>query len=50
MPSSKNWLLTIAVMTLCAGEKAAEDGYSNTYSACMDESGGVTGHQDAGLN
>lgn len=61
MHSSKNRLLTIAVMTLCAVEKAADDGYSNTYSACMDESGGVTmsmldcmssetGHQDAGLN
>lgn len=42
MHSSKNWLLAIAVSTLSAGAQAADDGYSTTYSACMDESGGVT--------
>jgi uncharacterized protein YecT (DUF1311 family) len=42
MHSSKNWLLAIAVTTLSAGAQAADDGYSVTYSACMDESGGVT--------
>lgn len=42
MHSSKNWLLAIAVITLSAGTHAAEDGYSETYTACMDESGGVT--------
>ena len=38
----RNWLLAIAVTTLSAGENAADDGYSTTYTACMDESGGVT--------
>lgn len=42
MHSSKNWLLAIAVITLSAGVHAADDDYSVTYSACMDESGGVT--------
>jgi len=42
MQSSKNWLLAIAVTALSAGTHAAEDGYSETYTACMDESGGVT--------
>jgi uncharacterized protein YecT (DUF1311 family) len=42
MHSSKNWLLAIAVITLSAGAQAADDGYSPAYSACMDESGGVT--------
>ncbi len=42
MHSSKNWLLAIAVTTLGAGAQAADDGYSTTYSACMDQSGGVT--------
>ncbi|MBZ5754895.1 lysozyme inhibitor LprI family protein [Pseudomonas sp. S5(2021)] len=42
MQSSKNWLLAIAVTALSAGTQAADDGYSNTYTACMDESGGVT--------
>ena len=42
MQSSKNWLLAIAVTTLSAGAQAADDGHSTTYSACMDESGGVT--------
>jgi len=61
MHSSRNWLLAIAVTALSAGTHAADDGYSNTYSACMDESGGVTGNmldcmgseteqQDARLN
>lgn len=55
----KIWPLTIAAVTLTAN--AAEDGYSKTYSACMDDSGGVTvsmldcmgsetGLQDARLN
>ncbi len=42
MHSSKNWLLAIALITLSAGAQAAEDGYSTTYSTCMDKSGGVT--------
>jgi len=42
MQSSKNWLLAIAVTALSAGTQAADDGYSKTYTACMDESGGVT--------
>jgi uncharacterized protein YecT (DUF1311 family) len=42
MYSSKKWLLAIAVTTLSTGAQAAGDGYSPTYSACMDESGGVT--------
>lgn len=42
MHSSKNWLLAITATTLSAGVQAAEDGYSTTYRACMDESGGVT--------
>lgn len=42
MHSSKNWLLAIAVSALSAGAHAADDGYNPTYSACMDESGGVT--------
>lgn len=42
MHSNKNWLLATAVITLSAGAYAANDGYSTTYSACMDESGGVT--------
>ncbi|MNF62985.1 hypothetical protein D3C85_1203410 [compost metagenome] len=61
MQSIRNWLLAIAVTTLSAGANAADDGYSTTYTACMDESGGVTvnmldctGHeteqQDARLN
>lgn len=55
----KIWPLTIAAVTLTAN--AAEDGYSKTYSACVDDSGGVTvsmldcmgsetGLQDARLN
>lgn len=61
MQSSKNWLLAIAFTALSAGTHAAEDGYSETYTACMDESGGVTANmldcigseikqQDARLN
>jgi uncharacterized protein YecT (DUF1311 family) len=42
MKSSKTWLLVIAVITLSAAVQAADDDYSTTYSACMDESGGVT--------
>lgn len=42
MKSSKTWLLAIVVITLSAGVQAADDSYSATYSACMDESGGVT--------
>ena len=42
MHSSKNRLLAIAVITLSAGAQAADDCYSTTYCACMDESGGVT--------
>jgi uncharacterized protein YecT (DUF1311 family) len=42
MNSRKNWLLAIAVITLSTAAHAAEDGYSATYTACMDESGGVT--------
>ena len=42
MHARKNWLLAIAVTTLSAGAQAADDGYSPTYSTCMDESGGVT--------
>lgn len=42
MHSSKKWLLAIAVTALSAGTHAADDGYSETYTACMDESGGVT--------
>ena len=42
MLSRKNWLLAIADTTLSAGAQATDDGYSTTYSACMDESGGVT--------
>lgn len=42
MHSSKTWLLATAVITLSAGAQAAENGYSPAYSACMDESGGVT--------
>ena len=61
MHSSKNWLLAIAVTALSAGIHAADDGYSETYTTCMDESGGVTANmlncmgseteqQDARLN
>lgn len=42
MHSSKNWLLAITVITLSAGVQAADDHFSTTYSACMDESRGVT--------
>jgi len=42
MHLSKKWLLAIAVTTLSAGAQAADDSYSSSYSACMDESGGVT--------
>lgn len=42
MQSIKNRLLAIAVITLSAGAHAADDGYSTTYTTCMDESGGVT--------
>lgn len=42
MQSSKNWLLAIAFTALSAGAHAADDGYSETYTTCMDESGGVT--------
>lgn len=61
MHKSKNWLLAIAVFTLSAGTHAADDGYSKAYTACMDESSGVTMNmldcmgseteqQDTGLN
>ena len=42
MHSRKNWLLAITVTTLSTAAHAAEDGYSATYTACMNESGGVT--------
>lgn len=42
MHSSNNWLLAIAVITLSTGAHAAGDGYSTTFTACMDESSGVT--------
>lgn len=42
MHSNKNWLLAIVITALSAGTHAADDGYSETYTACMDESGGVT--------
>lgn len=42
MQSIRNWLLVIAVITLIAGTQAAEDDYRETYTACMDKSGGVT--------
>lgn len=42
MQSIKNWLLAIAITTLSTGTHAADDGYSATYSTCMDASGGVT--------
>lgn len=42
MKSSKTWLLVIAVITLSAAVQAADDDYSTTYGACMDEAGGVT--------
>ena len=42
MQSSKNWLLAIVITALSVGTHAADDGYSETYTACMDESGGVT--------
>jgi uncharacterized protein YecT (DUF1311 family) len=42
MQLSKNWLLAIAVTTLSICVHAADDGTSTTYTACMDESGGVT--------
>ena len=41
MHSSKNWLLVIFVTALNAGAQAADVNYSTTYSACVDESGGV---------
>lgn len=61
MQSIRNWLLAIATTTLGIGTYAAEDGYSTAYTACMDESGGVTANmldcisselkqQDARLN
>lgn len=42
MQSIKNWLLAIAVIALSVGTQAAEDDYSEAYSACMGESEGVT--------
>ena len=42
MQSSKNWPMAIAVITLSTGAQATVDGYSTIYSACMDESGGMT--------
>ena len=61
MQSIRNWLLAIVTTTLGIGTYAAEDGYSTAYTACMDESGGVTSNmldcigteikqQDARLN
>jgi uncharacterized protein YecT (DUF1311 family) len=42
MHSSKTRLLAIAVTSLSAGVQAADEDYSHTYSACMDESDGLT--------
>jgi len=61
MQSIRHWPLAIAIATLGTGPYAAENGYSTAYTACMDESGGVTANmldcigseikqQDARLN
>jgi uncharacterized protein YecT (DUF1311 family) len=40
--SIKTRLLVIAITTLSFGVSAADEGYSATYTTCMDASGGVT--------
>lgn len=42
MQSIKTRLLVIAITTLSFGVSAADEGYSATYTTCMDASGGVT--------
>jgi uncharacterized protein YecT (DUF1311 family) len=42
MQSIRHRLLAIAAATLSLGANATEDGYSATYTSCMDASGGVT--------
>jgi uncharacterized protein YecT (DUF1311 family) len=42
MKPIKNWLLATALTTLSLSVSAAEDGYSATYTSCMDASNGVT--------
>ncbi|MDO9625358.1 MAG: hypothetical protein Q7J46_15375 [Pseudomonas sp.] len=42
MQSIRHRLLAIAAATLSLGANATEDGYSATYTNCMDASGGVT--------
>ena len=42
MQSIRHRLLAIAITTLSLNAYAAEDGYSATYTTCMDASGGVT--------
>lgn len=42
MQSIRHRLLAIAVTALSLSVSAAEDGYSATYTSCMDASGGVT--------
>ena len=42
MQSIKHRLLAIAVTAISLNVSAADDGYSATYTSCMDASGGVT--------
>lgn len=42
MQSIKHLLLAIAVTAISLNVSAADDGYSATYTSCMDASGGVT--------
>ena len=42
MQSIKHRLLAIALTTMSLSVSAADDGYSATYTSCMDASGGVT--------
>lgn len=42
MQTIRHRLLAIAITTLSLSVNAAEDGYSATYTTCMDASGGVT--------
>lgn len=42
MQSIRHRLLAIAITTLSLNAYAAKDGYSATYTTCMDASGGVT--------
>ncbi|MDZ7888695.1 MAG: lysozyme inhibitor LprI family protein [Pseudomonas sp.] len=61
MQFRRNWPIAIIATALSAAANAADDGYSTTYTTCMDQSGGVTANilnciadeieqQDARLN